>query len=125
MLFVHKVKVHHKPELTTEQAMQIFRTHFGTKYEIYRRKLSRGRLFVIKRSAWTGVIVKLIHKKDVTYFQLSEEVPSAWLISLMVLMVLTPALWPVLLVWYICTKRSAEPLLNEVKQFIATAPEFT
>jgi len=124
VLFVHKVKVHHKPELTTEQVIQIFRTHFGTKYEIYGRKVSWG-VFIIKRSAWTCVNVRLIHKKDVTYFQLSEDVPSAGLRALILLMVFIPALWPVLLVWLICNKTSTKPLLNEVKQFIATAPEFT
>jgi len=123
---VPKVEVHHKPELTTEQAIQIFRTHFGTKYEIYGRKIRKTwGAFIIKRSAWTCVNVRLIHKKDVTYFELSGDVPSAGLRALIVLMVFIPALWPVLLVWLICNKRSAKPLLNEVKQFIVTAPEFT
>ncbi len=119
-----QVKARHNPELTAEQAMQIFRTHFGTKYEIYRRKVRSG-LLVIKKSAWTGVRVRLIQKKDATYFDLGDDMPSMALRGLFVFLVFIPALWPALFIFlYIWRKRCFKPLLNEVKQFIATAPEF-
>ncbi len=118
------LKVRHNPELTTEQAMQVSRTHFGPKYEIYRRKVRSG-LFIIKKSAWTGVRVRLIQKKDATYFNLGDDMPSMAVRSLFVFSVFIPALWPALLLFlYIWNKRCFRPLLNEVKQFIATAPEF-
>jgi hypothetical protein len=118
-----QVKARHNPELTAEQAMQIFRIHFSGRYKIHWSGVSRS-AFLIRRSAWTGVRTRLIHKKSEIYFQLSEDVPSTGLRVLGFLMVLIPALWPVLLVLYIWAKRSTKPLLNEVSQFITTEPEF-
>lgn len=120
-----KVKVRHNPGLTVEQAMQIFRSHFGGKYEIYRIKVRRG-LFMIKKSALTGVRMRLIQTKDATHFDLGGDVPSLALRILLFFCVLIPALWPALFVfWLIWNNRCFKPLRSEVKQFIAAAPEFT
>ena len=118
-----KVKIRHSLGLTFEEAMRIFTNNFGTKYEIYRRKAAI-KVFVIKKSAWTCVNVRLIQKKDGTYFNIASDVPSTPLRIVALIGVFIPPLWPVLLVWYFSANRTAKPLLNEVKQFITTAPEF-
>ena len=119
-----KVELRHNPELTVEQAMEIFRTHFGAKYEVYRIKVRRG-LFMVKKSAWTGVRVTLVQTKEATHFNLGSDMPSVALRILMFFCVLIPGLWPALFVFlYIWNQRCVKPLQNEVKQFITAAPDF-
>jgi len=119
-----KVKLRHNPELTVEQVMQIFRDRFGDRYKIYRIKVRRG-LFMVKKSAWTGVRVTLVQTKEPTHFKLGGDIPSVTLRILLFFCALIPALWPALFVFlYIWHSKSIKPLLSEVKQFIAAAPEF-
>lgn len=118
-----RVEIRHKPGLTTEEAMRIFVRGFGTRYEVYRRKTAT-RYFIIKKSAWTCANVRLFQKKDKTYFNVVEDVPSTGLRFLVIIMFFIPALWPVLLVWLVLSKRAAKPLIDEVRRFIAAAPEF-
>ena len=119
-----KVELSHNPELTVEQVMQIFRDRFGDRYKIYRIKVRRG-LFMVKKSAWTGVRVTLVQTKETTHFNLGGDIPPVTLRILLFFCALIPALWPALLVfWLIWNNRCFKPLQNEVKQFIAAAPDF-
>ena len=73
-----KVDVGHHPELTVDQAIQLFRNHFGTKYEVYPTKLLRRDL-VVKRSGWTAVGVKLEQQQNSTSFVFTAFIPSVLL----------------------------------------------
>jgi len=72
------VFVAHHPELTAESAMEVFRRHFGDRYDVYKPWLF-GRLFanfVVKKSAWIGVGVQLKQWGEETAFGLGGMVPS-------------------------------------------------
>ncbi len=120
-----KVELRHNPELTIEQAMQIFRSHFGNKYKIYRRRVRRRfRFFMIEKSAWTGIRVTLVQTKDATRFDLGSDMPSAPLQVPFIVSAFIPPLWPAFFVFgYIWNRRCVKPLLNEVQQVIQALPE--
>ncbi len=69
-----KVIIGHRPELTAEIARKVFESHFHDKYDIYKTKMP-GYDFVVKKSAWRGVSVKLNQKRGQTYF-LFRVIPS-------------------------------------------------
>ena len=52
------VTVNHNPNLTADQAMEVFRSHFTGRYEVYKTSLAM-RDSVVKKSGWTGVGVRL------------------------------------------------------------------
>jgi hypothetical protein len=69
-----EVTVAHHPELTPEGATEVFRTHFAGKYEVCKAGpttwlvTARPRHFVVKKSVWTRVGVKLQQGKENTTF---------------------------------------------------------
>ena len=70
-----KVTVAHKPELTVESAMEVFRSHFGGSYDVYKTAYL-NRDFVVKKSGWTGVGVKLQQEENATTFVFTPLMPS-------------------------------------------------
>lgn len=75
-----KVVVGHHPELTAEDVMKIFQSHFTDKYEIYKTKMP-GWAFVVKKSTWRAVGVKLIQKRNQTTFYL-QGMPGSTLVRI-------------------------------------------
>ena len=69
------VTVAHQPELTGQSAMEVFQRHLGGKYEIYESFLPT-RNFVVQRSGWTGVWVRVVQEEDSTYFDFAPFMPS-------------------------------------------------
>jgi len=106
------IHVKHRPELTAEKAMEIFKNGFAGKYEVYMAK-SGLRDFTIKKNSMIGVAVKLKHEKDKTTFIYTDMIPS----MLMALLFAS--------IWYTLINRSKyQAMVNEVKTFIENAPEF-
>lgn len=108
------VTIKHRPELTAERAMEIFREGFAGKYEVYKWNRAGGvRDFMVKKSNLIGVAVTLKQEKDRTSFIFVDTPPSVFMFLLV-----GGALYSL-----IARSRYAE-LMNEVKKFIETAPEF-
>jgi hypothetical protein len=97
----------HKPELTKEQAQEIFAKHFAGKY-LVRDFTGPLRDFAVEKSAFVAVAIKLDQTATETKFVYAGMAPRWWVRAFM-------GLWGFLL-W--------GGLTNEVKQFMETAPEF-
>ena len=70
-----KVTVRYHPELTVEGAVEVFRSHFAGKYHVYKTRLWPMN-FVVKKSAWTAVGLRLKHEPYVTTFFFVSFMPS-------------------------------------------------
>ncbi len=102
-----------KPELTPEKAYEIFSSKFGSKYEVYMSKLPRLD-FAMKKSAWSGIAVKIVQKEDKTIIRYGAFAPSAFVRMLQL------GLIPLLVLWF----TSWKDMQNEVKEFIESDPAF-
>ena len=69
------VTVNHNPHLTADQAMEVFRSHFAGRYEVYKTRLAM-RDFVVKKSGWTGVGVRLRQNSNTTSFVFTGFSPA-------------------------------------------------
>jgi hypothetical protein len=103
------VKIAHHPEMTWEQAMEVFQKEFGGRYKVYSLKRTPMRDFTVEKNGFVGVSMRLMQTKNETKF-----VYSGWAPSVMARMLFGPALG--FLLW--------RGLTNEVKDLIARAPEF-
>lgn len=116
-----KVTVAHKPELTAEGAMEVFRSHFAGKYDVYKMSglgrlgqgLTRTRDFVVKKSGWTGVGVGLEQEPNATTFVFTPFMPSP------IFTVLLGGL-----ISYLFLRPSWKALEEEVGSFIENAAAF-
>jgi hypothetical protein len=110
-------KIAHKPDLTKEQAKDIFRRRFEGKYGVEDWKgplVGSSRDFVVVKNPWTGVSVKLEQAQNETRFVYSGLAPRVW-----ARIMFAGGLGFVLvgfLLW--------NGLTNEVREFIESAPEF-
>jgi hypothetical protein len=64
------------PGLTKEKLQEIFSKQFAGKYEVYSTKWPNFD-FVVKKSAFAGVFVKLKQKKDKTEVVYFQDAPNA------------------------------------------------
>ncbi len=107
------VTVGHHPELTAEEAMKVFQRHFTGKYVVYKAKLLLRSDFIVKKSAWVGVSVRLKQEKSKTSFVFISLVPSALLRGFFSG-----------LIQMLILRKSYQAMENEVKSFIESAEEF-
>lgn len=98
----------HKPELTKEQAQEIFAKHFAGKYKVHEFK-GFFRDFVVEKNPWVGVGLKLEQTGTETKLVFNGMAPKWWARALL------GALFGFFL-W--------NGVTNDVKQLIETAPEF-
>ncbi len=112
-------KIAHRPDLTKEQAMDIFRRHFAGKYEVvaYRRPayaLTLARWdFWVKKSGLIGLRVRLQQSASETKFVYAGWFPSS----------LAAFGWG-FLIGYVFSYFLWNSLTGEVRSFIESAPEF-
>ena len=106
------VSIGNRPDLTPEQAQEVFAQHFAGKYEVVRSNAVR-RNFIVKKSGWSGVGVRLKQDKTGTTFVFTGLMPN------MVLQVLFGGLAS-----YLFLRSSWKELEAEVLEFIQSAPEF-
>jgi hypothetical protein len=101
-------KIAHHPELTREQAQDLFRKHFEGKYKV---EDFRGpyRDFIVVKNPFVGVAVKLEQTGKETKFVYSGQARRLWagLLSAGGIGMLI-----------------RNKLTTEIKQYIQTAPEF-
>ncbi len=136
-----KVVVGHHPELTAEGAMKVFQSHLAGKYEIYKTK-TPGVAFVVKKSAWRAVGVKLIQKRNQTTFYLQGMPGGSTLVR--IFWVLLFLMWLaavfssgavggaggfigfilMLGLFVFVSRRPSHRLVKEIKAFIEKAEEF-
>jgi hypothetical protein len=112
------VTINHHPELTSKAAMEMFQRHFEDKYAIYAIK-SVNRDFVIKKSEWRAVSVRLKQEKNSTSFVFIAFVPSK-------LRNIGLILWGIVPVFlaYAILKPGWREMEREIESFIKNAPEF-
>lgn len=110
-----KVVVGHHPELTPQEAMEVFRRHFAGRYEAYmiQSKLI-PRDFAIKKSTWTAVLVRLEQKPDQTVFNFIGTPPSAVVRALLIGFLIL--FWPLII--------TCQKMESEIRLFIENAEEF-
>ena len=134
-----KVMIGHHPELTGEDAMKILQGHLGGKYDIYKSKRPHVD-FMVKKSAWQGVTVKLRQKRKETAFVINGVPGSAIMATLFPLVWLLGTismfsgggggagafvawiLWTTLILWL--PSRPSKGLEKEVRGIIEKAEEF-
>jgi hypothetical protein len=102
-------KIAHHPDMTWEQAMEVFQKEFGDRYKVYSLKRTPMRDFAVQKNGFVGVSMRLVQTKGETKF-----IYSGWTPSVMARMFIGPLFG--YLLW--------RGLTNEVKAFIARAPEF-
>ena len=106
------MKIAHHPEMTWERAMEVFQKEFGDRYKVYSIKRTRPVLlrdFVVQKNGFVGVSMRLMQTKDETKLVYSGFSPSL-LARLLVGPLIAIFFW--------------NALTNEIKAFIARAPEF-
>jgi hypothetical protein len=105
------VEIAHKPTLTKEEARAAFARHFSGKYAVeeWTGRPRSMRDFMIVKNGFVAVTVKLEQAANETKLVYSGFTPKFWA------RLITGAVASMLL-W--------NGLTNELKQFIATAPEF-
>ena len=118
--------VDHHPELTKERALEVFERHFGDEYEVYETdglidKWHRD--FIVEKSDWTGVWVKLKQKQNHTIFVFTAFIPNGWLEFLFGFGSLLAAGIPYFLA-HVVLWPSRKAMEEEVRSFIENAPEF-
>jgi hypothetical protein len=102
------ITVAHKPELTKEQAQEIFAKHFAGKYKVEDfRGLFRD--FMVVKNPFVGVAIKLDQTGSETKFVYSGLAPRWW----------ARLLLGGLIAWLFWGG-----LTNEVRQSMETAPDF-
>jgi hypothetical protein len=109
---VAKLTLKHNPQLDIEGLLQILQNKFGGEYEVYKTGLI-GSDVVIKKSAWTGIALKLIQKADRTMIRFNAFAPSVFV------RILQLGLLPILILYLI----SWGPMQKEIKGYLESAPE--
>jgi ribosomal protein L40E len=111
-----KLEIPYQPALTADDVMDIFRRHFAGKYEI-RNDPGVARQFLVKKSAWSAVLVRLKHEKGTTSIHFVANVPPG------IGRLLSTGLVPYLVAWLIL-RAEWNVMEAEVRSFIENAPEF-
>ncbi len=106
------VNIGNQPDLTKEQAREVFERAFTGKYEIVRSTAMR-RDFIVKKNSWSGVGVRLKHERTGTSFVFTGLIPNV------ALQILFGGL-----VAYLFLRPSWRELEAEIAQFIENEPSF-
>jgi hypothetical protein len=99
--------------VTVEALQAELERQFAGKYQIYRSALP-GVDLIAKKSAWTGIAIRLKQRPDGTVLRMNPFSPSA------AVRLLALGLIPILILW----ARSWKPMLEEFKEWVRTAPLF-
>jgi len=106
------IKMGEMSQLTVERALEIFAGHFAGRYEVYKTKIRR-RDFVVKKSEWAGVAVRLKQDKTGTSFVFTAMMPNV------ILQALFGGLGA-----YLFLRSEWKALEAEISEFIESAAEF-
>ena len=106
------VNIGNQPDLTKEQAREAFARHFEGKYDVIQSNAMR-RDFIVKKSGWSGVGVRLKQDKTGTSFIFTGLIPNVLLQMLFGGVVA-----------YLFLRSSWKELEAEIAQFIENEPSF-
>ena len=112
------VTVSHNANLTAAQAMEVFRSHFAGRYEISPTRLAM-RDFIVKKTDWTGVGVRLRQDPNATSFVFTAMSPGAMARVLPVLFIGIGALIILLVL-----RSTWKEMEAEITAFIETSADF-
>ena len=116
------IVVAHRPDLTVQEAVDVFRGHFVGTYEVYKPRV-RGwpaGQFVVKKTAWVGVGVDLWQREGQTAFWIMPTIP--WLAPAGPLgCVLMPFLMPTV---GLLLRSGWTAMMYEIRRFIENASAF-
>ena len=118
------VTVAHKPELTVEDAAEVFSRHFTERYEVQLKRIP-GR-FVVRKSRWIALNVSLVQREDSTSFMFTGKIPLAFyvLVGLGFFMSMIGALVAGVIGW-ILLRRNWRVMEDEVTSLLLSASEFS
>jgi hypothetical protein len=106
------ISIGYQPELTKERAREIFAVQFAGACTVYSTSVL-NRDFIVKKSDWTGVGVRLKQEKDATTFVFTPMIPNP------ILQGLFGGLLSALFL-----RKSWKALEADVTEFIQTSPSF-
>ena len=112
------VTVNHNPDLTADQAMELFRSHFAGRYEVSKTSLL-ARDFVLKKTGWTGVGVRLRQDSNTTSFVFTAMSPGTIARVLPVLFLGIGAL-----ILLLTLRPAWKAMEEEVRTFIESSADF-
>jgi hypothetical protein len=107
-----KAVIRQNPSLTKDKVLELFQGNFKDRYEVHATKLL-GMDLVVKKSGSTGISLKLVQKKDETFFRFGAFAPS-------------PAFRFLLygVIPYLILRRSWRAMEAEIKAYIESEPAF-
>jgi hypothetical protein len=106
------INIGSRPDLTPDQAREVFAQHFAGKYEVVTSN-ALNRQFIIRKSGWAGVGVRLKQEKTGTSFVFTGLIPN---VALQVMFGGAIA--------YLFLRSSWKELEAEIAQFIENEPSF-
>jgi hypothetical protein len=106
-----RIAIGHRPDMTGELARQIFAAHFGAG-DVYRTSIL-DRDFVVRKSDWSGVGVRVRQDASETSLDFSPLIPNPILQGLVGGFIS-----------YLFVRRSWKALEAEVSEFIQRHPAF-
>jgi hypothetical protein len=115
------IPVAYHPELSWEKAMEIFQKHFSGIYKVRKIRRTIQRHFIICKSTFVGVRVKLNQAGNKTLFIIDGDAPNA-LAALCFWLFL--GILPAVIIFLIVFQPKLTAMEKEVKSYIENAPEF-
>ena len=113
----------HKPELTVDDATEVFSRHFAGRYEVEHQPNPGS--FVVRKSRWAALNVSLVQREDSTSFTFTGKIPLLFymLVGIGFLISLIGALIVGGIGWYLL-KRDWRVMEYEVTSLLLSASEF-
>lgn len=111
-----RVVVRHNPDLTVEQALEVFQKGFEGKYRVYRTPRLVVGDFIVHKNPFAAIFCTLENKPHETAFKLVFNYPTA------AMRLLLMVLFPISFGLIFTVGRALE---NEVQEFIRNEPVFT
>jgi hypothetical protein len=115
------IPVAYHPELTWEKAMEIFQKHFSGKYRIRKIRRTIQKEFILCKSTFVGVRVRLKQVGNKTSFIILGDAPNA-LAALCFWLFL--GIIPAIIIYLIVFQPKLTAMEKEVKLYIENVPEF-
>ena len=118
------VNVAHKPELTAEETVEVFASHFAGRYEIQPQFFPGS--FVLRKSRWAALNISLIQRAASTSFRHTRKVPLYFYLLLVVVLMITSPLGALIVgvIGWILMRRNWKVMEDEVTSLLLSASEF-
>ena len=116
------VVVAHQPELTVEDAADVFSRHFAGTYEVQHQPIPGS--FAVRKSRWTALNVSLVQREDSTSFTFTRIIPLLfWVLVALGFWIGLIGLIVGVIVW-ILLRRNWIVMEDEITSLLLNASEF-